>query len=221
MVYVPHLRVTMSGRLGTNAEGAEEWSTGFALVLPPGEAVDLLPTTEFNTIRDLLAGWISSANACISNAVFLTEVQCAAIGADGRYIRTPEGGYLRQQHFFGEAAPRGARTSNRHPYQVAYVVSLRTLRAGAPGKGRMYMPCPAGEVDIFGHISTADRDAMLTAARGTLAAVRSTVQPEFQVAVVSSKGVWSPVTAVRVGRVLDTHRSRRGDLAEEYAQQAL
>jgi hypothetical protein len=69
-------------------------------------------------------------------------------------------------------------------------------------------------------ISAAAQTTVLTACRAFVNAVNGLSTNE-KVSVVSSKGYTTDVTAVRLGRVPDTMRSRRGDLVEAYAVQTL
>jgi hypothetical protein len=114
--------------------------------------------------------------------------------------------------------PGGRSGSATHPFQIAQCVTLLTERPGRSGKGRMYLPAPVSILDNNGQIGTADRDALLGTTAALLTAINAiTSANAAPVAVAASDGHHWPVTAIRVGRVLDTQRRRRSALPEAYA----
>jgi microcompartment protein CcmK/EutM len=113
---------------------------------------------------------------------------------------------------------------NAKPFQVALAISLRTARAGPGGRGRFYIPVPAGDtVGADGLMSLAEVTGHRDRAKGFLDQVNAdSVAAGFGRLVVASGGsitrgvapALSDVTQVAVGRVFDTIQSRRSVLVE-------
>lgn len=108
------------------------------------------------------------------------------------------------------------------PPQCALVLSLLTDNARGPAHaGRIYLPFQGSDnVGADGRITAAARDSLLTAGRSAINLL--------QTALGGSLIVWSqqyqtfhPVTAVGLGRVVDTQRRRRKSLLEVPAVLAL
>jgi hypothetical protein len=228
MAYLQHFRVTVSGILGTTTTPVETWSTGFALI-PETNAdaiVSLPPIAEWNTAVSAFTTWFTGTTSRITQAATATEARCAWVGVNGRVNKGEDGAFLQYKTPLNAVGPVTISTSS-HPFQIANVVSLRTPRADAGGRGRMYLPAPGLPVDIYGQISTADRDAvangvaaMLTSFGNAFASLRPGVAS--QGSVLQGRGPsLAPVTSVRMGRVLDTVRSRRKNVAEAYVQAAV
>lgn len=215
MPFLPHWRMSMLGRLGTSGE-----RFSYSLNLGNGNGTALTTTnsgvegsTFFADCASDAANFHASSEAKINAAAILETVKFAFIGADGKYTRDPI--------IVDVPDVPGAIASEIHPAQTALVVSLNTARRGSSGRGRFYLPMPAVPVsatDLL--ISSANRDSVQGAAATFVNNINN--QPGFDVAdivvvVASTKGVNSKVTGIRVGRVLDTVRSRRTSLPEAYA----
>lgn len=208
MVYAPHRKVTLAGTLGT-APG-EFFSFGFAM----DESHFTLGQDQvaFEEIRGECIGFFTSPLSYIHPRAVLRQVKIAKIGADGRYVDGP---------IFDDslASPGGAGGATLHPFQVSLAVSLVTDRRGPSGKGRFYLPLPVAGVTDAGLVSgDITQDVALRVATFLDAVANrngaDTAQPAVVVA--STKGFLSPVRGVRVGRVLDTIRTRRRSLEEQY-----
>lgn len=110
------------------------------------------------------------------------------------------------------------------PGQDTVAVSLRTALARGRGHvGRFYPPTGSQTPDgLDGLITAAIATTMSTSAATLVAAVNTAVGVGSRVVVFSKIGQSvEPVTAVRVGRVTDTMRSRRAQLRENYIQTVL
>lgn len=233
MPYVPHVRITMSGTLGSGATGVEIFSTGFAIASPmsAGGQWGLPTATEQDAIITAIRSMWSGTSAGISSSASLLEVRFAAIKQDGKVSMRDDGAYMQDKR--PQVQLRGGGGVPNHPFQVAQVVTLETARAGATGRGRMYLPTPTPVVDGEGlvapTVATATATALKTLFDGVNAAMRAGGSPSPQRVVVASQGsikqgqvpVNTPVTGVRVGRVLDTIRTRRNNLAEGYLRTTL
>lgn len=203
----PFLRLVVSG---TIANGAEQFSYGLSLIndfgtgTPPTEVPQgvIDAVTDFHSLGTVMAG------TSRVNLIKLNE-----IGTDGRYTSNDET-VLHELD-----PPVGPSGGNNHPPQVALAVSLMTDRArGRAARGRFYIPVgPAVALD--GRLSTGNRDTILTAAYTFVSAINSAV-PGYDVGIVSNigSGAQAAVTKIRVGRALDTLRSRRRSLEEDYAE---
>lgn len=149
----------------------------------------------------------------IANSARLTTLKLNLIGPDGRYV---DDGDTVLHDFAPPGLPGGGQP--RHAPQVALAVSLQTARTrGRAHAGRFYVPSPTYPIDSTGRISAADAEVMVGNA-STLIESLNAALPEFIVGVASDVGTgrFQAVTNVRVGRVLDTIRSRRSSLPEEY-----
>jgi hypothetical protein len=102
--------------------------------------------------------------------------------------------------------------------QAAGVVSLMTANArGLAHTGRFYMPLFTCALGTDGRISEANATTVAERATTFLDALNAD-DDTYRVAVLSNVGAGhqNHVTHVRVGRVIDTMRSRRTSLAEGY-----
>lgn len=212
MPYAPHIRVTALGRLGATGERFAYGLNMSALGANP------TVTANFPTWDDIAADirdFHGSQSANLSATAILEEVKFASIGPDGKYTSDP---YLVDV----ADAPGGVAANAFVLPQTALAVSLNTARRGPTGKGRFYLPMVSRSVDpVTCLLSVADAT---TTATGTATLISNLNNqpgvdqfPGFQVVVASTKGYNTPVTSVRVGRVLDTIRSRRRQLDEQYA----
>lgn len=203
-----HTRVTFIGRLRDTANGGtiETWQTSVA-----GPDSALTDQTALNQLAgDCRNVFVSAFEPILSPDCELTKVEVARIGADGKIARRADGSFLQgieeTDHLF--TGP----TNYYAPPQTACVVSLRSARAGATGRGRMFLPYPAVcYVGTDRRWSAADTTLIADAAKAFIDAMQLALG---NVLVVSNKGYTSPVTSVRVGNVPDTMRSRRASMAE-------
>lgn len=218
MAFAPHLRVTALGRLGT-ASG-ERFSYGVNMarvdqaplgpILQPGQQVWTDVATDIRNFH-------MRATSRICYRAVLEEVKIASIGADGKYTTDPV--------IVDVTDTPGAIDYAASPDvlkvipQAACAVSLGTARRGATGRGRFFLPMPVVSLGDNLLMDEAQRDGIQASAATLVEALGD--QPGidvFGLAVVvsSSKGYNSPVTGVRVGRVVDTVRSRRRSLPEQF-----
>lgn len=208
MVKPAHFRLTYSGTLGN---GTEEFAISLNLAPGrPGTAAEL--TSEATAARQ---AWLDNMRVLFSNRNTLTETRLACITADGSYLTREDGSYqvgidATPAPSVGAGVPGGLL-----PLQSALCVTLLTPRSGPTGKGRIFLPWPdtiaiQDDFRISQPAATSVATIMAEMIRDVNSLIADTV-----VSVVSSKGYTSPVTGVRVGRVPDTMRSRRGDLLEQ------
>ncbi len=211
MPYAAHHRLTLSGTLGQAIGGTEAFSFGVNLDKATGDAVQPNQAQFDDLVADSIA-FFARPTTGIRAATLLRTVKLARIGVDGKYVERP---FIAAVNQAG-----GATTGTIHAFQTALAVSLLTDGYGPTRKGRFYLPTPnavVSEVDgsITAVAATNVRDSVVT----WLEAIND--EPgidalNWGVAIASSKGYNTRVSGVRVGRVLDTIRSRRTSLLESY-----
>jgi hypothetical protein len=209
--FQPFLKCVFSGTLYST----ETWSFGVNLISVPGPTPNV-PDTVPSAILDAIVGYIQSPQVC-TTAAALTQVKVNLIGTDGKYVNEETVLYEYDVPVPGTVQPI-------FPAQVALAVSLRTeATRGRAHAGRYYFPAPAGQVQADGGISQSNQDTQLVAAQTFLQAMNASMSALWHVGVVSNLGTGGQreVTTVRVGRALDTMRSRRRSIEENYAEVAV
>lgn len=215
MPYAPHDRLTMTGRLG-KTEQLERFSMTINLQGVGLAGVANRYQQAVNDIGADCAAWFARPGTNICDEAVLEEVKVAPIGPDGLYTGDP---------VFWEQMPgagvKGGLQVVPMPFQVSWAISLGTDRRGPTGRGRFFQPLPAAAIErATGGVPTAAQTGCRASAVTFLEALNNSPGPDgpgsIRVVVASSKGYNSPVTSVRVGRVLDTIRSRRRSLDESY-----
>lgn len=217
MVYpIPFYRLVMSGDLY-----AEKWATSISLLggdLTPVDT-ELLDAVAGECIK-YIAGTTPYASQFSINTR-LTEVKLNRIGTDGKYA-DPD-----SMTKFGSPLAVGPNPTNGAP-QLAPVVTLRTaFERGRANRGRMYLP------PHFGYITVGADGRALASNAVTIASETTRLFNNIKTVwttwlgggdlgahpVVMSDigaGTWHSVTRMEVGRVVDTMRSRRSSLDEDY-----
>lgn len=203
-----HIYVQWGGKL----PGNEQWSCGFRM-WKAGGSTDADASGLLVGVSAAIAAYHTSTTAYIAGAAKLSFVKVNAIGTDGRYL-----GAGTVEATYGDVAGGGAAIPP-HPNQVALVISLMTgFSRGPAHRGRFYMPLPMFLPAADGLITDSDRDF----ARGAAAGLRTAVNTNSSghVMTVMSRKAGAPghraVTAIEVGRALDTQRRRRRSLIEDY-----
>lgn len=145
----------------------------------------------------------------VSNQAHLTLIKLNEIGVDGRYVEDVT--------VLHEIDPYVAGASSSHqPPQVSLAVSTTTaVTRGRAHAGRWYLPLPGYLPDTDGRLaSAASQDAADAAA--TFVGDLNDALTGWKAAVMSPLGATHRITGIRVGRVLDTLRSRRSAFVEDY-----
>jgi len=223
----------VSGILGTTANPREIFTTGFSLAVAESSGGQWgLPTEAQMAASDsaIVAAW-TGVGFGIASSALITEIRYSAINGEGKVALNDAGAYMqvkrpRNFDFGGGGTPV-------HPFQVATVLTLETARSGATGRGRMFLPAPAATVGAFGQVTAASADATAAASKTLLDNVNAAMRNgapavPMRVCVASAGSIKqgqvphnTPVTGVRVGLVLDTIRTRRNRLREDYRRSAL
>lgn len=214
-----HTRITYSGVFGSPSQPTEIWAFNLS-------AAPMLGTQAPGNqgIADACAAaYATHLKPIFDTDITLTRVRLATIGPGGLVGKDPQGGYMQVDWVGQTPGANGATAANRKPLQTALCISLTTARAGATGKGRFFLPWPpAQQLDADYRVSAAQATGNATTAKAFLNAVKAAIGVDLVVAsggsVKTGQGpALSVVTGVRVGRVPDTMRSRRGALLEGYS----
>jgi hypothetical protein len=204
---------------------AEDFNTSLSIV--PNALGELgMPEVDAPTlaaVADVVEDWWTAGGGLTpiqaQANVKLTGIKLNRINAAGHY-EDP----VTMEHVY--SSPIAGTGGGVSPAQNSMVSTLATaIPRGRGSKGRMYLP-PCG------HIGTLGTDGRVTAA-GALACAASTrsfinalnavytLVGSVGVASNAGAGAFNHVSEVRVGRVVDTVRSRRTSLLEDYQVVAL
>jgi hypothetical protein len=195
-------RLVWGGRLFDQ----ESWSCSLSVGSPAGLN---LAASDFKTA---LIAWMTRAGTQNSNAARLDFIKFNQINpVTGRYVLQVTNEIMQNDMAVG--------ANQAGPGQLSVAVSTRTtLSRGRSHAGRFYPPtwATAPAVDT-GLITVAVAGGMATSAWGLVADVNTVLGADGEVVVFSKVGqIVQPVVGVRVGRVVDTVRSRRRSLNEDY-----
>lgn len=209
-----HMRATFSGTIGN---GLEEFAVNVNFT-PAVPGTDAELDEEAGVAR---TAFLTHLAPLYTNRLILTEARIASVDGTGHYLTRDDGSYQVGINSTPQGGSGVTATNGIQALQVALCVTLLTARPGPTGKGRIFLPWP----DTIGlgtdfRITEAQATTVATASKAFLNALKN-VSESYKPAVVSSKGYASLITGVRVGRVPDTMRSRRGDLLEQPVQLAL
>lgn len=209
MTYLrPFLRLVAIGRLF----GVEDFSFSMALAptaVSPGNPPSEVPTALVTAFQDF---W---GSAPISNSARLVTLKLNEIGTNGRYT-----GDETVLYDFAAGAGLPGTAPTQVWAQLAYCVSLETDAArGRAHAGRFYLPMVSKNPTTNGAMSQGDVEAIRDVTDDLLDAINAAV-PGYQLAITSDLGSGTEryVTNARYGRVMDTIRSRREKIPEDYIQ---
>lgn len=151
--------------------------------------------------------------------VKLVSIKLNRIGPDGRYVDA-----VAKEHIY--PSPISGAVSGNAPAQLTIATTLKTaIERGRGSKGRVYLPptLNATAVTTDGRITTTQASAQNTAVKLLIDELNSTYTLIGRVGVASNAGAgrFEHVTRVATGRVVDTMRSRRSSLVEDYQELAL
>lgn len=208
MVYPANfLRLVASGTL----YNAETFSFGMSLVPNFTGDPDPDPALYIDDIAADVAAYFNSVG--VDNSARLTLLKLNLIGPNGRYVSDEE----TIQHEY-DPVVTGNGSGNPAP-QVALAISLMTDRLrGRAHAGRFYLPVPTVALGEDGRLTVPQATNYATATTTLLNDINATIPSGWDVGVASDIGTgrFETVRRVRVGRVLDTIRSRRRSLDEAY-----
>lgn len=213
-VYQQHLRVTASGTFQNGSGGSvlERWAWRLNFSDPLATQNDSFTQAKCDDYAADISAFHLRAGTNINSFCRLKEVKLARIGTNGKYLAAP---FLTALDVTG-----GAALAMQRPPQVALAVSLGSDTRGPRGRGRFYLPAPAHTIGTDLLILPQDAEQLRLSLVTFFAAMNDQPGvnvPEPRVTIASSKGANSDVTSFRVGRALDTIRTRREDLVETYS----
>jgi len=185
----------------------------------PGEVTDAL----LEDVATAVGAWWPAAIGTpgngigISGSAKLTSIKLNRIGTDGRYMDAETKQWIYPSPIFGGGSGGGAP-------QLSLVASLRgpDPRARA-GKGRMYFPNSSaadGSLDLTtGQVTEVSATQHAQGVMNLLLSIDAAYVTNGVTAVAGiasnvGAGAWQPMAEIRVGRVVDTMRSRRNKLTE-------
>lgn len=210
---------------GGTLPGGEAWTNSLRMA----ETEETLPFTNDTAGWDMqhfldhytgiLQAHVADTNSFISDRCKLTFVKFNRVDVNGHYVD--------QTSFINSFAPvSGGRSGNVHPNQVCLTVSFGSaVTRGPASKGRLYSPMPATVIETDGRISVgnaqdaAARYKALVEALSDIPGIDTAAGPGAVLMSKSGTGTKTRrISSVKVGRVLDTQRRRRRNLAEAYEE---
>ena len=213
-VYALHLRVTASGTFqnGPGGKVLERWAWRMNMSDPQIGGSGSFTQSRCDDYALDISAFHARVGTNINSFCRLQEVKLARIGTNGKYT-VPS-------LFTPVDVPGGSVAAMSRPPQVALAVSLGSNTRGPRGRGRFYLPAPSHTIGTDLLIVPNDAEQLRLSLVTLFANLNnfpgSTLQ-EPRVTIASGKGANSDVTSFRVGRALDTIRSRREDLVEGYS----
>jgi hypothetical protein len=198
------------------------WNTTLSLV-PPADAITSMGPVSQVTCDDvatIVSNWWNGTSGynspMISVAATLTGIKLNRINTAGHYQDDPT-----IQHIYTTASPGSV--GNYVPPQLTMAHTLVTdITRGRGSRGRMFMP-PGGDLGNVtgagGGITNAQALAYATSTASLITHLNTYGLAVFRVGVASKvgSGAFHPVTAVKVGSIIDTMRSRRNKDVEVYS----
>lgn len=163
----------------------------------------------------------TTAGPGIITSAILQGFKLNRIGADGRYVDATT-------HEYVYPTPVPGATGSFYPPQLTLVASLRSsVERGPANRGRIYLPptTSAGTVANDGRTSVVNATNQATAVRRLLVDLNAAINlwdgggsasPVAGIASNVGAGTFRIISRVEVGRVVDTIRTRRNALDEDY-----
>lgn len=215
MPFATHLRITALGTLGASDE---RFSYGINTTLDPGQAAGLggdgsTVPAPLAAAADVVKQFHTRVSTRIASVAVLRSVKFAVIGPDGKYV----GDAVEAPVTAGEGGVNDG--SGLVLPQNALAVSLLTDDRGPRKRGRFYIPMPVIDVQPSNGftMAVAWSNGVADSAAQLLTDLQAVPDLSIQPVIASTYGYNTPVTGVRVGRVVDTIRSRRNRLVELYS----
>lgn len=203
----PFTRYTIGGTLFTS----ERWALTLNVI---GDTpTPSVPTTaQVDAVAAAFKTHVLGINGGVSSRVGIDMVKAARIGADGLYMDP--------KPVLRSTTVTGGTGTGPYPPQVSLAVTLLGPNPrGAAGRGRVYLPGPAAAMQADGRISANDASNVANTFAAFINAMNDAVDGNVAIVGAATDTGRGParqsVTGVRVGRVLDTIRSRRSSFPEE------
>lgn len=191
--------------------GGEQWTWSLSYI---ADFSTLDPPTEVPAgVLSAIETFHGSTDVGLGTGVTLTAVKLNEIGTNGRYANASE----TVEHVYD--TPVQAANTIQVPPQAATAVSLLTSKKrGLASRGRFYLPRLGYSTGPDGRMDVTRQTQLATAVVTMLQGIGTALGPNHVLGVTSDRrtGAQTPVTDIAVGRVLDTIRSRRKKLEEDY-----
>lgn len=204
---------------GGSLPGGETWSCGLRMSpINTGAVSQADQSAKLASVVSAVQTFHSRASGGVqvNSRALLSFVKFNAIDAITGHYKYPVTNVSYPANIAGGYVDAGV-----HPNQIALCVTLLTaVQRGPASKGRFYVPLPAYTIGTDGLIGATYATNAKTGVMDFVTALNAIDASNFKVAVYGTKqGVLAQnlVTAVKVGRVLDTIRRRRRQLPETYA----
>lgn len=151
----------------------------------------------------------------------LTSVKLNRIGTDGKYLDA-----VTRENIYG--APIAGPSNAHPPAQLTLVATLQSaVPRGAASKGRFFLPptAPIQEVGTDGRLTIAQATDHANGVKGLIDSLNAVYASAHTgddalgrvgIASNSGGGQFREVVSVRIGRTVDTMRSRRNKIPEDY-----
>lgn len=216
-----HMLLQLNGAIGMDPnDPLEQFSFGIRFLNSGATTLgDLDTDAVFEDIVDSVMTQFRRTDTGINDAAKLGSIKWNRIGTDGRYVNDE----TRVRYVTNTA---GNHTPKYYlPPQCSLAVTLRTGKTrGLAHSGRFYLPMPSFTLDPNDFLIPRAQALAVAASWGSWLDGLQVNNLIGAKAVVMSKGrnngagagVTNEVTAVEVGCVIDTMRSRRGKLPENY-----
>ena len=220
-----HYRLSFSGLIGTG-QTQEIFSHGLA-VATGTTSQPIIGRPAMATLATTLSNaWATHMAPMVCAVAQLTRVRVALVENTGN-VSKDGAGTFQQGDWLGSKPGVGGPLIL--PPQLSVAVSLQSAASGPTGRGRFFVPSPQiGTLGADLRLATPVQQDFVTFCTAFVAAVNTAAAAvaggSLGRVVVPSGGSVSqgiapanrPVTQVRVGRVVDTMRSRRNALLEAY-----
>lgn len=214
MPYVVHNKFVVRGTLGTTDE---IFSNTLHFTSDVSGDFDRVPDEwDAGDIEAALFAFYGSGH--FSSAVHVTGWRGYQIGPNGRTVAGTK-------RVVDLASPTSGGGTHRYPPQVACVISLISDAEGPAQRGRIYLPIPnLATLGTTLEMVSGDADALLATFKTYIEALLDAM---YTVSVAgeglinaspSGDGVNAEVTLYKCGLALDTMRSRRNKLLENYQE---
>ena len=207
----PHVRLTWRGAFMNVEAIVEEWDWSLKTTQPATPLDGPALVARATAMSQI---WAATVGKNQQHQIRLTQCIYAVTGGDGKVQRFPDGAYV--QGKVDVNIPGLNTAASILPLQTALVISLSSARPGATGRGRFFLPWQnSAALGLDFRMQANEIESVSANASALISQVNALGNP---VVVNSSKGSNSVVVAARIGRVLDTMRSRREKVPEGYVQ---
>lgn len=196
--------------------GAETWTQGLRIWfedMPANQAAELAALDDYAAA--LTTAW--PAQILTGASTKLTWAKFNKIGVNGKYVNE-----YTNLHEFASPGISAQANGPVYPNQVSVVVSLlSSVQRGLACRGRLFFYAAGVAVDSDGRMTTTVRDNLVESAKDYIETINGATDGVVIIGSQVRSGALRLVESVKVGRVLDTMRSRRTSLAEDYAEEPI